>query len=477
MFSDENALSVNAFLHRLKTLQKQCTHRRPEDPSALLVIPGLDGRSNKESVTLLKYLFGGIVGRELLNSSGIDDALEEMVLLIQETSVSVIYTSSAKKICGPMLSACPFLIEYMPLLDEEEEIDLLQSRKVSDFKRMMLECVPPGSTIGMSIPIGYDSVLDVESWPLLQSFALDTVICPTGFFTSRYTVADMSEMLSIIYRTVDEYSVDNAIAVLRKSILPHIMQTIAILDGPTGSQRALVVASDAIGPLEMLYEFGEMECMSLSEASGSGLGSGTIVSPLDPAHRPVLLFGAHSSAVGAAGGRYPKGWQDTMAGDSLHVVVEGCEPSTGIRFCRCYFLRRGKCLPYLKDAEALVGGDDEDDMDEENRPYDDEKINRISPIKLSHNPVQMEKEGMAVAMLERLEGLYVKLWLGLRATVQTAFQTHVDVLEAGTYVQRTMDALMKGKLENVEGIAAIAAQVDMPGLSGLRLRAGKGRRQ
>ena len=475
MFSDENALSVNSFLNRLKSLQKLCTNRRrPEDPSAMLVIPGLDGRSNKESVTLLKYLFGGIVGRELLNNSGIDDALEEMVLLIQETSVSVIYTSSAKKICGSMLSACPFLIEYMPLLDEEEEIDLLQARKVSDFKRMMLECVPPGSTIGMSIPIGYDSVLDVESWPLLQSFALDTVICPTGFFTSRYTVADMSEMLSITYRTVDEYSVDNAIAVLRKSILPHIMQTIAILDGPTGSQRALVVASDAIGPLEMLYEFGEMECMSLSEASGSGLGSGTIVSPLDPAHRPVLLFGLHSSAVGAAGGRYPKGWQDTTAGDSLHVVVEGCEPSTGIRFCRCYFLRRGKSLPYLKDAEALVGGDD-DEVDEENRPFDDEKMNRISPIKLSQSPVVVEKEGVAVATLERLEGLYVKLWLGLRATVQSAFQTHVDVLEAGTYVQRTMDALMKGKLENVEGIAAIAAQVDLPGLSGLRLRAGRDR--
>ena len=458
----DNELKVGAFLHRLGALQRLCAVRRPDDPSALLVIPGLDGRNNKESATLLKYLFGGVVGRELLNNSGIDDALEEMVLLIQETSVSVVYTPSAKKICGPLLSNCPFLIEYMSSLEEEEEIDLMQARKVSDFKQMMMESVPSGSTVGMSIPIGYESVLDVESWPLLQSFALDSVVCPTGFFTARYTVADMSEMLSIVYRTVDEYSVDNAIAVLRKSILPHIMQTISMLDGPTGSQRAHVTAGDAVGPLEMLYEFGEMECASFSQASGTGLGSGATVSPLDPAHRPVLLFGAHTSAVGAVGGRYPKGWQGTPAGESLHTVVEGCEPSTGIRFCRSYFLRRGKSLPFLKDAEALVGADEED----EGQWIDDNAHKR------SATHASGVSEATAVATLERLEGLYVKLWLGLRATVLAAFKSHVDVLEAGTYVQRTMDAFMKGKLD-AEAAAAVGAVADLPGLGAVRLRAGE----
>jgi hypothetical protein len=192
------------FYERLQSLQRLVAGRKsPDDPAALLVIPGLDGRQNKESATLIKYLFGGVVGRELLNNTTLDDALEEMVLLIQERSVSVIYTSAAKKQCGELLAACPFLIEYMPTPAEEEEIDLVQARKVADFKRMMLESVPPGTTVGMSIPIGYESVLDVESWPLLQAFALDTVVCPTGFFTARYNVADLSELLGIVYRTVD----------------------------------------------------------------------------------------------------------------------------------------------------------------------------------------------------------------------------------------------------------------------------------
>jgi hypothetical protein len=38
---------------------------------------------------------------------------------------------------------------------------------------------------------------DTENWPLLQSFALDSVVCPTGFFTSRYAVIDITETLDV----------------------------------------------------------------------------------------------------------------------------------------------------------------------------------------------------------------------------------------------------------------------------------------
>ena len=48
--------------------------------------------------------------------------------------------------------------------------------------------------------------------------------------------------VQIAYRAVDEYCLDNAISVLKKSVLPHMSQTIALLDGSTGSQRALTTA-------------------------------------------------------------------------------------------------------------------------------------------------------------------------------------------------------------------------------------------
>ena len=111
-----------SFLHRLQTLQNLCLGSNAGDPVALLIIPGIDGRNNKESMTLMKYLIGGVTGRELLDNSVMDDALEEIVLLIQSTSVSVIYSKAAKNICGSVLSGCPTLIEYLPLLSDEDEV-------------------------------------------------------------------------------------------------------------------------------------------------------------------------------------------------------------------------------------------------------------------------------------------------------------------------------------------------------------------
>ena len=77
---------------------------------------------------------------------------------------------------------------------------------------------------------------------------------------------------------------------------------------------------EAVGPLDILYEFGVLDC-------GSDLES-----PLaDDTRRPVLLFGELSSNIGALGGLYPKKWQEVAMGQNLHAVLEGFEPTTGIR--------------------------------------------------------------------------------------------------------------------------------------------------
>ena len=151
-------------------------------------------------------------------------------------------------------------------------------------------------------------------------------------------------------------------------------------------------------------------------------------------------------------GSYPKNWSSTQAGDNLHAIVEGCEPTTGIRFCRTYFLRQGKSLPFLIDTDALVTGGGNDGGDGDNENKDEEYWNGVDEIthptldKIYHKDLYENNfEDAQNRALSRLEGLYVKLWLGLRHSVRAAFQIHEDVLEAGKYVQRAMDLLMKGK--------------------------------
>jgi hypothetical protein len=80
------------FLNRLRSLQWLCSDTDEANPRALLFIPGPDGRNNSSSVQLLKYLFTGSVGKALFDDTLESDleALEDMVILIKENSVSLL---------------------------------------------------------------------------------------------------------------------------------------------------------------------------------------------------------------------------------------------------------------------------------------------------------------------------------------------------------------------------------------------------
>lgn len=60
----------------------------------------------------------------------------------------------------------PNIVEYISTDEEDNEIDLFQARKVTDFKRMVLEHVRPGSVVGMAVPIAYEDIM-VRLAPLL----------------------------------------------------------------------------------------------------------------------------------------------------------------------------------------------------------------------------------------------------------------------------------------------------------------------
>ena len=80
------------------------------------------------------------------------------------------------------------------------------------------------------------------------------------------------------------------------------------------------------------------------------------------------------------------------------------------RWCRTYFLHKGKSLEYISlgDRESGAG---------------------TAGTSLSPE---------ITLCAERLEAIYGKLVIGLRAAVKIAFSNHTDVLEAGTFVQVTI---------------------------------------
>lgn len=49
---------------------------------------------------------------------------------------------------------------------------------------------------------------------------------------------------------------DNAIRAMNRTIGPHMVQSICMLDASSADQRMRVTADDVVGPLEILYDFG-----------------------------------------------------------------------------------------------------------------------------------------------------------------------------------------------------------------------------
>jgi hypothetical protein len=157
---------------------------------------------------------------------------------------------------------------------------------------------------------------------MLQSFALDSVVCPTGFFTSRYAVIDITETLDIMFCTIDGYYVERAITVLQSNVTNHLDQVMAPLRNSHGSdQRQNIKASEIISPLQMLFEFGSL---------------GTAF-PVDPALQPTLFLGAEDPSHALGGAVTNQKWNDVTVGSSLSAILEAYEPSTGMRWVHVLF--------------------------------------------------------------------------------------------------------------------------------------------
>jgi hypothetical protein len=274
----------------------------------------------------------------------------------------------------------------------------------------------------------------VEGWPLLQAFAMDDVYCATGFFTARYNVVDITTKLETLFRTVDCFYLENATALANVAIREHTHQFLSILDANTVSQRDRLTADEIISPLDILYEFGEMEAAI----------------PLEKSLKPALLFGPFSNFVGNTMGPKASNWRHFYPANSLHCVVESSEPDTGLRWCRTYFLQQGTSA-FLYDEvirlqSSLSGIHIPTTGEEMNETLEEtlKELQKLSVMSRTHLPSSATQFA-----LQRLMTLYVKLWFNLRTLVYETFLTESDVLDAGSLIQVMFSTLFNHFCVNI----------------------------
>ncbi|KAK7249910.1 collagen-like protein [Aureococcus anophagefferens] len=361
----------DATMHRLRLLQAACAPLGSpgEQPEAWLFVCGVDGKDNWGSAAALRWLVLGESGRGLLEErvrpffvgsdvplasdadrEAVAEALEETVLLVTRSTVSLLYDARAAPALATLL-VCPGLREYV-VECAGGDVDAAEAAKAAGFVRLVAcEVGAAGARVGVVLPRGAESAAeDVEYWPLVQALAVGEA--PGlhgrgdfgGFFSQRHDVVDATATFKACVGALDGALLRDRLAASTPALRQHVEETFRAMRGPGG----LGVAPDltearAAERLAAFFDYGEAEHPAVPKPN------------LQPDfNAPFALLGTRTSSSMCADGA-----SDATAADATapQIVVQARDPTSGLRLCRTYVLGAG--------VVPVVPGDDDDDDDDD----------------------------------------------------------------------------------------------------------------
>lgn len=338
---------------RLQRLQALCSSGS-NDPNAaevdgILIIGGVDSFHCMTSQAVLKYLFLGSSGQELLGAQVISqafDRLEDVILLVTRQRIEIFYSSESDAAVRilPVLSQMRHVTEHV--VHDGFDIDDQETRKIAAFKQMVLGVKRIG------IPFGVDGRgqdledrMIPEKWPLIQAFGLENDAANSkGFFTMNHSVVNVSSALRQVMAELDDFSAKRIMQEVEPLMMHHFHQFLTKLDTAESAAARDSRAETEIGEdLLSFYEFGTMQFEPRGLQTAPTRGSRVLFGK-----RTSLLSTKSSSSALLAN----SGGVSTFP--ATHMLVQTEDPFTGVRFARTYFLSTGKVCKRIVDEEALV---------------------------------------------------------------------------------------------------------------------------
>ena len=280
----------------------------------------------------------GKTGQELLGDQFIEEqasALEDSILVITYSSVSIYYNYNARHLILPIISNWKNVTEYELEAAFTDDVGQSEMFKIDSFVMM---------TRGKektSLPLGSADPMASEKWPIIQAYGLDEK-GQRGFFTMNHTVMDCLQDVHKVMAQVDEFAARRFVYESEPLLRKHWQEFLRSVDHVEHAhERTVKAEQDIAEDLISFYEFGTVR------HSARGL-------PVRKERKTRLLLGTHSNDLEDESGR--KTAEDLGVGSfpATHFVVEAEDPTTGLRAARTHFLASGKIAPRIVDTNALV---------------------------------------------------------------------------------------------------------------------------
>lgn len=191
--------TTNDFIFRLKKIQKVV---EKDDIDGLLILPGIDSKSNPEFIRLINWLFLGKNGLEIDQNEYLPEEYSEFIMIIKKKGViSVFLQPPLFEQLKSYLLIIPN-VEIFCLTDKEyENQDELELLKISQFIKMVSNCKRLGVPLSKKEE---NSIKNIEKWPLIQAYGQADL--GYGFFSLNHQIVNMNKRLDAIYKNHDKFS-------------------------------------------------------------------------------------------------------------------------------------------------------------------------------------------------------------------------------------------------------------------------------
>eukprot|EP00002_Diphylleia_rotans_P029633 TRINITY_DN6044_c0_g1_i1.p1 TRINITY_DN6044_c0_g1~~TRINITY_DN6044_c0_g1_i1.p1 ORF type:complete len:1105 (+),score=195.63 TRINITY_DN6044_c0_g1_i1:45-3359(+) len=324
----QRSLVKRALRVRLSKLQSLCRDLQSDDdssPEAILLINGVDGQYHHGARILSNYLFRGFAGADLHQSNSTNDLLDEVFAVISRNVVHLYSTPEAWRYLAPRIASYESLKLYLLDKKTHEDTDTAEEHKIRSF----IEATNLYKTVGIPLSLRSDgsrihldrrTVLNIEKWPLVQSYALEG-FGTGGFFSMKHTVHDISASLAQVILSVDALSVRDIITNQRPRVLLNWESFIGNIDrfSSTPGQKPMVDLETIAEPLISYHSYGLSEDQQDLHSSA-----------------PLLYLGPDDYA------------------NPAYIVAELRQPFGPLRLTRTYFFSHGGKLVNVHLNETLA---------------------------------------------------------------------------------------------------------------------------
>lgn len=353
-------------LHRLQRLRALLGS---EGLDALCLIGGVDGRpaagsgriaqgglsSSALAGEALGWLLGALSGRSLAGGATAE-VFEEVVLVLTPTHVRLYLPRNAWIALGPRLAMWDNLQLWLPPTGAQDDFELLEEHKARSFVQMLCGV----GSLGVCLDTGdarAGAASTVESWPLVQAFALSQFEADGGgsFLTTRIAVSGVAEAIWPLLSQLDAPSLKWLITEEASRLRERWLETeksieSAVCRSATSNVAHRVSEAELAEPVLTYAAHGEVQADVAAAADGAAHGGGRL-------GRTRLLIGSRAQLVESS-----EGCTSALAGapggcerEPRHLLLEAAEAAGPLYACRTVFL--GSAVHAPPRAPSMLGFD------------------------------------------------------------------------------------------------------------------------